>query len=274
MEDSMIIHKTIAIVGAGNMGTALIGGMVQAGYEPARLIASDTEGERRSAVKQAWNVGIAEDNVQAVEEAEILLLAVKPGMVPQVLDEIKPNMRPDHTIISIAAGVRTASIEEQLGTDTPVVRVMPNTPALIGAGISALCPGTHASSEHLDMARCILETVGEVVLVTEKQMDAVTGLSGSGPAYVYTVIEALTDGGVRMGLLRDVALKLAAQTVLGSARMVLESGEHPAVLRDRVTSPGGTTIAGMQVLESSGFRGAIMSAVEVATRRSEELGKG
>lgn len=269
----MIADPTIAVIGAGNMGAALIGGMVRAGYDPARLIASDTDGQRRSAVREAWKVRTTEDNARAVGEVEVLLLAVKPGIIPQVLDEVRGAMRPDHTIVSIAAGVRTASIEERLGMDLPVVRVMPNTPALIGAGISALCPGTHAGAEHLDMARDILQTVGKVVVVTEKQMDAVTGLSGSGPAYVYTLIEALADGGVRVGLPRVVALKLAAQTVLGSARMVLESREHPAVLRDRVTSPGGTTITGMQVLESGGFRGAIMNAVEAATRRSEELGK-
>lgn len=269
----MITDQTIAVIGAGNMGTALIGGMVRAGQGPAHLIASDPDGGRRSAVQAAWKVRTTGDNAQAAEESEILLLAVKPGVVPQVLDDVKEYVRPDHTIISIAAGVRTASIEEWLGMDVPVVRGMPNTPALIGAGVSALCPGTYAGAEHLDMARNILQTVGEVVLVTEKQMDAVTGLSGSGPAYVYTVIEALADGGVRMGLPRAVALRLAAQTVLGSARMVLESGEHPAVLRDRVTSPGGTTITGMQVLESCGFRGAIMNAVEAATRRSEELGR-
>lgn len=270
----MIQDKRIAVIGVGNMGAALAGGIVKAGLvDPARIIASDADRERLKTISDRWKIIAANDNTEAVQGSDVILLAVKPQTIPAVLDEIRSTIVPRQMVLSIAAGVRTSFVEERLTVPCPVVRAMPNTPALMGCGIAAICPGKLAEQEHIVVAQTLLGAVGDVVVVTETQMDAVTGLSGSGPAYVYTFIEALADGGVKMGLPRPVALKLAAQTVLGAAKMVLETGEHPAVLRDRVTSPGGTTIAGMHVLESKGFRDATMSAVEAATRRSEELGE-
>ena len=270
----MIQDKRIAIIGVGNMGEALVGGIVKTGLlDPARIAAFDADRERLKAISEKWKITAANDNTEAVRESDVIVLAVKPKTIPAVLNEIRSVVAPRQMMLSIAAGVRTSLIEKRLNVPCPVVRAMPNTPALVGCGIAAICPGKFAKQEHLVLARTLLGAVGEVVVVTESQMDAVTGLSGSGPAYVYTLIEALSDGGVKMGLPRSIALKLAAQTVLGAAKMVLETGEHPAVLRDRVTSPGGTTITGMQVLESKGFRDAAISAVEAATRRSEELGK-
>ena len=270
----MIQNKRIAIIGVGNMGEALIGGIVKTGLvDSARIVAFDADRERLKTVSEKWKIVAANDNTKAVRDSDVILLAVKPQIIPAVLDEIRSTITPGHMLLSIAAGVRTSLIEERLTMPCPVVRAMPNTPALVGCGIAAICPGAFAGKEHLVLAQTLLGAVGDVVVVTENQMDAVTGLSGSGPAYVYTLIEALSDGGVKMDLPRSIAIKLAAQTVLGAARMVIETGEPPAILRDRVTSPGGTTIAGMQVLESKGFRDAAISAVEAATRRSEELGK-
>ena len=270
----MIQNKRIAIIGVGNMGEALVGGIVKTGLlDPARIAAFDAERERLKAISERWKIAAANDSAEAVRDSDVILLAVKPQTIPAVLDELRSVVAPRQMLLSIAAGVRTSLIEERLNVPCPVVRAMPNTPALVGRGIAAICPGKFAEQEHLTIARTLLGTVGDVVVVAENQMDAVTGLSGSGPAYVYTLIEALSDGGVKMGLPRSIALKLAAQTVLGAAKMVLETGEHPAVLRDRVTSPGGTTITGMQVLESRGFRNAAISAVEAATKRSKELGK-
>ena len=270
----MIQDKRIAVIGVGNMGGALVGGIVRAGLvEPAQIVAFDADRERLKAILDTWKVAAANENTEAVRGSDVILLAVKPQTIPTVLDEICSVVTPEQMVLSIAAGVRTSLIEKRLSVPCPVVRAMPNTPALVGCGIAAICPGRLAEEEHMVIAQSILGAVGDVVVVTESQMDAVTGLSGSGPAYVYTLIEAMADGGVKMGLPRPIALQLAAQTVLGAAKMVLETGEHPAVLRDRVTSPGGTTITGIHVLESKGFRDATISAVEAATRRSEELGK-
>ncbi|MFH1007544.1 MAG: pyrroline-5-carboxylate reductase [Candidatus Latescibacterota bacterium] len=270
----MIQDKRIAIIGVGNMGEALAGGIVTSALLDAdRITAFDADRERLQAIAAKWKIVPAGSLTQAIEDADVILLAVKPQTIPAVLAEIRATVTSQQMVLSIAAGVPTSLIEEQLKVPCAVVRAMPNTPALVGCGMAAICPGTFAQKEHLLLAQTILGAVGDVVVVTEKQMDAVTGLSGSGPAYVYTFIEALSDGGVKMGLPRSIALKLAAETVLGAAQMVLETGEHPAVLRDRVTSPGGTTITGMQVLESKGFRDAAISAVEAATKRSEELGQ-
>jgi len=269
----MIRDKRIAVIGVGNMGEALVGGIVKAGLvDPARIVAFDADRERLKAISDAWKIAAANDNTEAMQGSDVILLAVKPKTIPTVLDEIRSTIAPRQMVLSIAAGVRTSLIEERLAVSCPVVRAMPNTPSLVGSGIAAICPGRLAEQEHLVVAQTLLGAVGDVVVVTESQMDAVTGLSGSGPAYVYTLIEAMADGGVKMGLSRPIAVKLATQTVLGAAEMVLETGEHPAVLRDRVTSPGGTTITGLHVLESKGFRDAAISAVEAATKRSEELG--
>ncbi len=267
--------KRIAFIGAGNMGEALIKGLLGAGrVRPEQLIATDIRTDRLAAIRKAYQIETLADNGEAANKAQILLLAVKPQVMDQVLLDLRGTVSEDHLFLSIAAGIRTTYIEARLPQPTRVVRIMPNAPALLLAGVSAIAPGQHATPEDLEVARQIFEAVGRVVHTEEGHMDAVTGLSGSGPAYIFVVIEALSDAGVRMGLSREVATLLAAQTVLGAARMVLETGEHPARLRDTVTSPGGTTIAGLHVLEQAGLRGTLMAAVEAATRRSQELGRG
>ncbi|MGB0909759.1 MAG: pyrroline-5-carboxylate reductase, partial [Nitrospirales bacterium] len=211
-------------------------------------------------------------NEEAVKWATTVIIAVKPQVLPQVLKKIKKVMKKGHLVISVAAGVPILKIVACLPSNTSVIRAMPNTPAMVLQGATALAAGEDATQEQLVIATEIFEASGQVVVVEEKLMDAVTGLSGSGPAYVYVMIEALADGGVRMGLPRQVAHTLATQTVLGTAQMVLASGEHPGTLKDRVASPGGTTIAGLHELEQGGIRATLMNAVEAATRRSEELG--
>jgi pyrroline-5-carboxylate reductase len=266
--------KRIAFIGAGNMAEALIKGLLAAGVRPEQLIATDVRTDRLETIRKAYRIDTLTNNREAVTKAQILLLAVKPQVMNAVLTDLNGTVVEDHLILSIAAGIRTAFIEGKFSQPTRVVRIMPNTPALVMAGASAIAPGRHATTADLETARLIFEAVGRVVQVEEHLMDAVTGLSGSGPAYIFVLIEALSDAGVRMGLSREVATLLAAQTVFGSARMVLETGEHPAKLKDMVTSPGGTTAAGLHVLEQAGFRGTLRAAVDAATRRSQELEKG
>ena len=269
----MLKNKKIGFVGAGVMAEAIARGLLKAGVSPEQINASDPDDRRRDLFGGQLGVKTTTDNAALVGFADIVILAVKPYVVARAVEEAHAALKPKQLFISIAAGVRTGSIESKLGDGTPVVRVMPNTPCLIGEGVSAIAPGRHAGAADLDVARSIFEAVGVVVEVTEDKMDAVTGLSGSGPAYVYMFIEALADGGLRAGLPKGTALLLAAQTVAGAARMVLETGEHPAVLRDRVMTPGGTTIAGVAMLEREGLRSAAMEAVKAATDRSAELGK-
>jgi len=208
-----------------------------------------------------------------VHECEILIYAVKPQHLPEALDETRPHVTPDQLVVSIAAGVPIAALHRSLGDNHRIVRVMPNTPCLVGAGASAFALGAAATQQDGQLVHQLLSTVGIAFEVAEPLLDAVTGLSGSGPAFVYQVIEALSDGGVRAGLPREIATKLAAQTVLGAAQMVLQTGQHPGALKDEVTSPGGTTIAGLHALENGGLRGCLMDAVQAATRRSCELGQ-
>ena len=264
--------STIAFLGAGAMGEALARGLLAAGtYAPQELVLFAREQPRVQKLAAGLGARSAASAAQAVAGAEIILLAVKPQMVEKALEPLRHVLTPDQTLISIAAGVTTARLEACFDAAVPVVRVMPNTPALVGAAASAVCLGRAANETHRAQARAIFESVGLVVDTEEKLLDAVTGLSGSGPAYVFAFIEALADGGVRAGLPREVAQRLAAQTVLGSARMVLETGEHPGVLKDRVASPGGTTIAGIHALEQGGFRGVVMDAVVAASSRAREL---
>jgi pyrroline-5-carboxylate reductase len=263
----------IGVIGAGNMGGALLSGLVAAGrVSPAQLTAADL---REAVLQPLRELGVrtstrAED---AVLGQQVVVLGVKPQSAPALFQLVKQHLRPEQILVSIMAGVSTAAIEAELGAPVPVVRVMPQTLAQLGAAASGVCGGKYAAPAQVELVRAIFDQVGSTVLVGEYQMDAVTGLSGSGPAYIYTVIEALADGGVRVGLSREVALKLAAQTALGAARMVLESGQHPAFLRDQVTSPGGTTIAGLHKLEEKGLRDALISAVQAATERAIELGQ-
>jgi pyrroline-5-carboxylate reductase len=255
------------------MAEAIARGLIGSGVKADRIIAFDPAQERLDVFSEKLGAKRAKDNAEVVETADLVVLAVKPFVLPDILSEIGGAFKTEQLIISIAAGVTTESIESKLRSGVPVVRVMPNTPCLIGEGISAIAPGRDAGSTHLDVVSEMFGAVGKVVCVSEDKLDAVTGLSGSGPAYAYTFIEALADGGVSMGLPRATAILLAAQTVVGAALMVIKTGEHPAVLRDRVTTPGGTTIAGSAALEDAGFRSAVMNAVAAATQRSAELGK-
>jgi pyrroline-5-carboxylate reductase len=267
--------KRIAFIGTGQMAEALIRGILNTGLRrPEQIVAADIRGERLQDVARTFDVVAAESNAEAVQVGEIVIVAVKPQDIGDALASITPVIEEHHLIISIVAGVTLETIESSFKQGVPCVRAMPNTPALVGAGACALAGGTWATEEDLREVTVIFEAVGSVVRVPEKLLDAVTGLSGSGPAYVFTVIEALADAGVRQGLPRGVAQLLAAQTVYGTAKLVLESAEHPAVLRDKVASPGGTTIAGLAALEAMGLRTAFMDAVEAATRRAEELGRG
>jgi pyrroline-5-carboxylate reductase len=269
----MKLGKTIGFLGTGNMAEALIKGLIAAGVvEPAQIHGSDPRRERCQDLTARFGIVTTTRNVDVVKAAEIVVLSVKPQILPQVLDEVAQHLPPHALIISIAAGIPVSSIEKRLPKGTRVVRTMPNTPALVGAGATAIAAGGHATPEDLEAAKKIFDAVGMTVLLDEEQLDAVTGLSGSGPAYVFLIIEALSDAGVKMGLSRYNAQALAAQTVLGSAKLLLETHEHPGRLKDMVTSPGGTAIAGIATLEAGGLRTTLINAVEAATRRSQELG--
>jgi pyrroline-5-carboxylate reductase len=262
----------IGFIGAGAMGGALCRGILKAGVcSPKDLIAGDPRDEVRAELHERFGLHVTKDNREVIEFSDVVFLAVKPYMVSSALEEISDILQPRHLLISIAAGIRVEAIEQALKEKVPVIRVMPNTPALVGAGASAYAPGAYATAEHLSTAGKLLSAVGLAVQTDEKNLDAVTGLSGSGPAYIYLIIEALTAGGIKTGLPRDIAQKLAAQTVLGAAKMVLETGRHPAELKDAVTTPAGTTIAGLAELEKAGVRAACMAAVEAASNRSKEL---
>jgi pyrroline-5-carboxylate reductase len=256
------------------MATALGQGLVQAGLVGKdRLLASDPAEAARERFSRIVGAKATSDNLQVVDGSDVLILAVKPQQMPELLAQLRGKIGGRHLVLSIAAGVRCATMAESLGATTRLARVMPNTPCLVGRGACAYCLAGAATAADGDLVGQILGAVGTAFQVEEKLMDAVTGLSGSGPAFVYVMIEALSDGGVRMGLPRQVATTLAAQTVFGAASMVLSTGEHPAVLKDRVASPGGTTIAGLQAMESGGVRAALIAAVEAAARRSAELAR-
>jgi len=267
------LKRRFGVIGTGKMGSALIRGILKAQVLPSdRITASDADAALLSALKDT-GIKTTPDNSVVMKSSEIILLALKPDMIRPVLQEIKGSLTKDHLIVSIAAGVPIKAIEEVAGSEARIIRVMPNTPALIGLGAAAFSPGRKATKEDVEDVKTILEAVGIAVELPEKHLDAVTGLSGSGPAFVFLVIEALADGGVKMGLPRAVAMLLAAQTVSGAAKMVLETKKHPGELKDQVASPGGTTIAGIAALERGGLRATLIEAVEAATKRSMELGK-
>ncbi len=268
-----MLKTRIGLIGAGQMATALARGWVRAGLVPAdAIVASDPSAEAREHFAQASGAKTTSDNQEVAAASDVLVLAVKPQQMSGALAQLRGAVTPGQLVISVAAGVRLRILADGLGPKVRLVRVMPNTPCLVGRGACAYCLGAEATEEDGRLVDQLLGAVGRCYRVDEKLLDAVTGLSGSGPAFVYVMIEALSDGGVRMGLPRPVALGLAAQTVLGAAEMVLETGEHPAVLKDRVASPGGTTIAGLKALEAGGVRAALIEAVEAAARRSAELG--
>ncbi len=269
----MLSDETVAVIGAGNIGRALIGGMIE-----SKLIAADhviatrrTESALDEMAEEFPGLRTTTNNVEAVQEASVVLLTIKPQSRAEVVTNIRDYVEREVLVVSVLAGITTERLQLGFGQDQPVIRAMPNTPALVDEGATAISPGTYATDDHLAMARQIFEAVGEVVTVPEEYMDAVTGLSGSGPAYVYMFIEALTDAGVKQGLSRADAAKLSAQTVYGAAKLAIETGKHPAILRDEVTTPGGTAIAAVSSLEQHGLRTMLINAVGTATQRSKEL---
>lgn len=269
-----LVRQRLGFLGAGQMAQALAAGWRAAGLiADGQVRASDPVSSVRERFTQATGFVSLADNLEVVTQSDVLVLAVKPQTMPGLLAEIAPQVRADHLVISIAAGVTLSTLQARLGSGPRLVRVMPNTPCLVSASASAYSLNAGTTPEDAELIERLLGAVGRVVSLPESLLDAVTGLSGSGPAFVYLVIEALADGGVRVGLPRDIALTLAAQTVLGAARMVLETQTHPGVLKDRVASPAGTTIAGLHALEKSGLRGALMDAVQAATLRATELSK-
>ena len=265
----------MGFLGAGKMATALAKGFLQAGLVSAdHLIASDPYEAARVALGQDTGAKTTALNADVLKFADVILLAVKPDQVSGVLAEARPHFTPRHLLLSIAAGVPLARMEAALPEGARVVRVMPNTPALVGASASAFALGQAARPEDAELVQKLFSSVGVAYAVKESLLDAVTGLSGSGPAYAFLIMEALSDGGVAAGLPRDIATKLAAQTLLGSAKLLLETGLHPGVLKDMVTSPGGTTIEGLHELEKGGVRAALINAVRAATDKSKKLGQG
>jgi pyrroline-5-carboxylate reductase len=266
--------SSIGFLGAGQMATALARGWLAAGLATVeQILASDPVPQARQAFADATGARTVASNLEVVSSSSLLVLAVKPQSMAALLAEIRNAISPRHLLVSIAAGVSLRQLAEGLGPRCRTIRVMPNTPCLVGASASAYSAGEHATAEDIALVQRLLNAVGKAYPLPEGLLDAVTGLSGSGPAFVYVMIEALSDGGVRVGLPREVATALAAQTVLGAAKMVLETAEHTSALKDRVASPGGTTIAGLHALERGGLRAALMDAVEAATLRARELGK-
>ncbi|HYI11988.1 MAG TPA: pyrroline-5-carboxylate reductase [Thermoanaerobaculia bacterium] len=265
--------RTIGFVGGGNMAEAMIRGLLRGNdFAPGQVSTSGPREERMRELREAYGINATTDN-KVPASAEIVVLSVKPQIMSRVLDEVADTIAPDALVISIAAGVPVSTIQSRLASGTRVIRAMPNTPALVDAAATAIAGGEHARESDLADAKRIFDAIGLTVILEESQLDAVTGLSGSGPAYVFLILEALSDAGVKVGLSRRTAQLLAAQTVLGSAKLLLETNEHPGRLKDMVTSPGGTAITGLHTLEAGGVRTTLMNAVEAATRRSKELGE-
>ena len=265
----------VAILGAGKMGGILLQAFLKQNLlAPEQIIATVQSADRAQALSAQFGVEVTTDNLAAAHSADIILIGVKPIQVPALIEVIKPALSAKKLVISFAASVKIESIEQAAGHSLGVIRAMPNTPAMLAAGITALCRGAHATDAQMTTAQRIFSTVGRTVVVEEKHMDAVTGLSGSGPAFIYIIIEALAEAGVNVGLPRDIATLLAAQTTFGSARMVLETGYHPALLKDAVTTPAGCTVDGILELEEGGLRVTLIKAVKRATQRAKELAAG
>lgn len=261
----------IAIIGAGVMGETLLSGLLRAGRQPDDLVIAERRAERADELTEHYGVKVMQ-NIEAAGAADTVVLVVKPQDMAGVLQEISDHLRPHALVISLAAGITTAFLESHLPAGTAVVRVMPNTPALVDEGMAAISPGSSCDERHLEEAESLLRSVGQVLRVPEKQQDAVTAISGSGPAYVFFVVESMIEAGVHLGLPRVTATQLAVQTAFGSAKLLRETGEHPVVLREQVTSPGGTTAAALRELERNGVRSAFLAALEAARDRSQELG--
>ena len=264
--------KKVAFLGLGKMGGILLQALLKKNLlSPKNTVATVRHQDRAQELSQELGISVTTDNRQAAQQSDLILLCVKPQTVREVTEEIAGEMTPGKQLISIAASVLTRYIEEILDSEVPVVRAMPNTPCVIGFGMTGLCKGKFSDESHLDIAKTLFDSVGMTVTVEEKRMDAVTGLSASGPAFIYIILESLAEGGVKVGLPRDVATLLAAQTVQGAARMVLETGQHPALLKDAVTTPAGCTVDGIMELEEGKLRVTLIKAVVKATERAKEL---
>jgi pyrroline-5-carboxylate reductase len=267
-----LAEKRVAVLGAGKMGGILLKAFLEKKLLSPKLTTATVQHEERAtALAKKLGIPVGTNNRTAVKKADVVLVCVKPQAVQGVLEEIRSSARPEQLVISVAASVATSQIEKALGGRVPVVRAMPNTPCAIGQGMTALCKGNHAGAPHLEIASELFRVVGRTVVVDEKHMDAVTGLSASGPAYIYIILESLAEAGVKVGLPRDVATLLAAQTTLGAASVVLETGDHPALLKDAVTTPAGCTIDGILELEEGKLRVTLIKAVVKAAQRAKEL---
>ncbi|MFF2075514.1 pyrroline-5-carboxylate reductase [Kitasatospora sp. NPDC058162] len=273
MASSAAPGRKIAFLGTGKIGEALLSGLLRAGTDPADVLVTARRPERAAELADRYGV-VAVSNAEAAKLADTLILAVKPQDMGTLLEELAPHISPDRLVISAAAGVPTAWFEERLAAGTPVVRVMPNTPVLVDEGMSVISGGSHAREEHLARAEEIFSSVGKALRLPESQQDAATALSGSGPAYFYFLVEAMTDAGILLGLPRQVAHDLIVQSAIGASVMLRDSGEHPVKLREAVTSPAGTTIAAIRELENHGVRAALLGALEAARDRSRELASG
>ena len=263
----------VAVLGAGVMGETLVSGLLRAGRRPEQMLLAERRPERAAELNERYGVEVV-GNVDAARKAGTLVLVVKPQDMGDVLDEIAPELRPGQLVVSIAAGITTAFIEARVPEGVAVVRVMPNTPALVDEGMTAISPGSHCDDSHLAEAEALMGSTGRVMRVPERQMDAVTAISGSGPAYIFFVVESMIEAGVHLGLPRATATDLVVQTLVGSAKMLRETGTHPVVLREQVTSPGGTTAAALRELEIHSVRAAFLAAMEAARDRSRELAEG
>ncbi len=267
-----LTHKRLAVLGAGKMGGILLRAYLkQRLVTPRQVVATVAHAERARELTRELRISVSTDNLAAARRADVILLCVKPQAVRGVLEEVRPAVNPRKLLVSIAASVPTQFIENALGSEIPVVRAMPNTPCAVGSGMTGICRGRFAGAAHLETARALFDAVGRTVVVDEKHMDAVTGLSASGPAFAYIILESFAEAGVKVGLPRDVATLLASQTMQGSARQVLETGDHPALLKDAVTTPAGCTIDGILELEEGKLRVTLIKAVVKATQRAKEL---
>ncbi len=270
----MLQGKRFAFVGAGNMAEALVRGLLASGsVAPSDVTVSNRRRDKAERNAERWGVRAAPDNHACVRDADVVMLCVKPQVMRTALEQVGKDIPAHALVISVAAGISIAAIEAHLAAGQRVVRSMPNTGAIVRQSATAIAAGSNATEHDLDVAREIFDQVGRTVVVEEHHLDAVTGLSGSGPAYIFLIIDALADASVKVGLPRDIGLELAAQTVMGSAQLLLQTGEHPGRLKDQVTSPGGTAIAGLHTLEAGGLRTTLINAVENATRRAKELGE-
>ncbi len=270
----MLEDKKIGVIGTGNMGESLISGLIYARSSISKnIICSDIRREKLKSVKDAYGVATTTSNIDVVKASEIIIYAIKPQIMATILNETAAHLDMSKIIISIAAGVPLVAIESCLNKDLRLIRVMPNIAASVREGAAAIAAGKHASKEDLKLAKAIFDSVGKSIIIEEDLMDAITGLSGNGPAYIFLIVDALADAGVKMGLSREDALLLSAQTILGAAKLLLETKEHPGRLKDKVTSPGGTAIAALHTIEEGGLRTTLINAVEVGTKRSKELGE-